>query len=724
MPKSPSPSKKNLKKLRNQIWSFLKEENYTPISQKKLFEALSIPKKDHRYATEIITEFLTKEMVEIKNSLILPKIEKKPETFEGKIFIHSKGFGFFTPDTPLKIGGDIFIPKSGINGAMDQDRVEVRIVSEGKDQKGPDGVVLHVLSRAREDIVALILEDNQSYYVGSCSLLSENQMIKIPYSKKAPLKVGDRVILKVLDWEGFPETSKVQVSKNLGSIFDASKDVIVAANEYNIKRDFSKEALAEAKKFSKDPAKSDLKGRLDLTKIETFTIDPDTARDFDDALSLTLDENKEYHLIVHVADVSHYVAENSALDKDALARANSTYFPGTCMPMLPEELSNGLCSLKEDVVRLTVSVFMHFDKKGNLKEYDIKKAFIKSNKRFTYKQAKQLLDGTLESPHLPTLQLMVDLAMLLQKKRHERGSVDLSMKEFILKLDDKGEPLGFEISEYDITHQLVEEFMLKANEIVAHSLLSRGSNALFRVHETPGASESNDFANLARSYGFKLKKNPTSKDVQNLFKEAKKTIYLRPLSIAFIRSMKLAIYSEQNVGHFGLSLEHYCHFTSPIRRYSDLIVHRILFERDMDGESLKKIALHCSEKERISFKAEQSVISLKKLRYLARVHDESPSKTYDAMVSKIKPYGLYFELTEEQIDGFIHVSSFGDEYFIYNSKNHSFTGEKSHTMYQSGTIVNLMIEHVDILSQKIEWKILTKNKKRKKEKNKSLDLDC
>jgi ribonuclease R len=718
--KKQSPSKNSKKKLRETLWSALKDQNYQPQKTQDLFKACKIAKKNHALANDCISDLIAKNMIEIKNSIIYPVIKKEDVVVSGKISMHAKGFGFVIPDDLQKHPKDIFIPKSQTLGAIDQDKVQVRIVSAGKKDKGPEGAVVAITERGREHIVGTIIDIMDGFAIAYCPILGENKCLQIHMEKPLKLKDGDRVLLQIKDWNHSIEKSSASVVKVLGNINNAAEDIEVSLYDYKIRKDFPKQAIDEAKRYPENPTKTDLKNRLDLTEVETFTIDPDTARDYDDALSLRLDENNDYHLIVHIADVTSYVSANSALDKEAYLRGNSTYFPGSCVPMLPEELSNGLCSLKENVLRLSVSVFMHFDSEGELKHYDIRRSYIKSQKRFTYKEAKLVLDGKKESIHCNTLKLMEKLALILQKKRYSRGSVDLSMPELVLKIDPKGNPTGFEIVEYDITHQLVEEFMLKANEIVAHALLARGSTAIFRIHESPGTAEIEDFASLARVFGFKVKKNPSQEDIQNLLYQAKSTPYLHALSVAFIRSMKMAVYSEENVGHFGLSLEHYCHFTSPIRRYSDLIVHRILLEGAIDAKELKKIASHCSDTERNSFKAEQSVLALKKIRFLKQMFSQSPEEIYPAMITKIKPFGVFFELKGLQIDGFIHVSDLGDEYYIYNDKKNMFTGESSGVCYITGADIHVSILDIDLLKQQVFWHLepVERKPKRKKEKNK------
>lgn len=707
---------KTRKKLRLALWELLTSDDYTPMDQLRLFKSCQIPKKYYDVCKELITEFLSKKMIRIQNHLLIPELPAKEELVIGRISVHPKGFGFVTAENLELYPKDIFIPKPHMNHAVDKDLVEVKVVPSRKQEKGPEGIVVSILKRARDSMVGIIREAGGSQLIAYCPLLGENKIVHVTPSKTVHLKEGDRAILHIDDWSTYPEKISATPFKILGHISDASKDIDVAVYEYGIRQEFSAATIEEAKKFPTNPTKQDLKNRLDLTHIETFTIDPDTAKDFDDALSLSQDDSGDYHLIVHIADVSYYVPNDSLLDKEAFERSNSTYFPNQCVPMLPEELSNGLCSLKEDVIRLTVSVFMRFDAQGALKAYDIRRSYIRSQKRFTYKEAKEVLEGKKTSPYLPTLELMTSLCKLLQKKRYERGSVDLSLPEIILKIDERGEPIGFEISEYDITHQLVEEFMLKANETVAHSLLSRNVPAIFRIHESPASSDTEDFATLARAFGFRLKKSPDKKDLQELFQEAKTSPYLHQLSVAFIRSMKLAIYSEQNVGHFGLSLEHYCHFTSPIRRYSDLIIHRLLFETHLSVAELKKIALHCSDKERVSFRAEHSVLLLKKLRLLYGDFQKDPGKVYEAVISRVKPFGLYFELSPLMFEGFIHISEIGDDYYIYEDKKGSLVGESSGESFSNGTLLQVRLDNINLINQETLWTIVRTKKTTQKSK--------
>lgn len=646
----------------------------------------------------------------------MDKLNKKFQTdtknvvTEGVIHVHPKGFAFVSPDNSEKFPEDIFIPKHLKGNAVDGDRVEVAIAPEKKRDKGPEGFVKSILERAKEELVGIVWIINpKGNYLLYIQSLGKSKTALVKRSNKAKYHIGDRLLVKVLDWGDEKAPALCSVIEKIGTIDQPQTDVPAAVKDFGIRKEFPKGVIDQVKKLSSEVEKQDLKGREDLTHLETFTIDPDTARDFDDALSLTEDKKGHFHLTVHIADVSHYVKEGTPLDDEAKKRSNSTYFPGECVPMLPEELSNHLCSLKEKVIRLTISVIMELDSEGTVLNYKIVRGFINSQKRYTYKEAKEILDQTKKSPHYDSLKKMEKLCLLLKKKRFERGSVDLALSEIVIKIDKKGKPTGYEVVEYDITHQLVEEFMLKANELVAEEFMKRGQNAVFRIHEPPGEENLTAFYTLARSMGFPLPNKVEVSDIQKLFELAKNTPYAEQLSIAYIRSMKLAIYSKENVGHFGLSLENYCHFTSPIRRYSDLVVHRLLFTQG--EEDLDKIAKTCSERERVSFKAEMSVVMMKKLRLLELYQQVEPKRTYSAVVSKVKPFGISFEVSLIQYEGFLHISNLNDDYYEYN--NESLVGQNTGKRYKVGTTLDLFLEEIDLIVMESKWALNQPEKKKK-----------
>ncbi|MEM7174352.1 MAG: ribonuclease R family protein [Chlamydiota bacterium] len=648
----------------------------------------------------------------------LPKRDLSTEpTVVGTIHVHPKGFAFVTPEDSTTHSQDIFIPKHLKAGAVDGDRVEVVIRPSRRPEKGPEGSVKTIVHRGRSEVAGVVwLINPKGDYVLYLPSLGPQQAAIVKKTKCDTYQVGDRLLLKVKSWGKDSGAILCHAIKKIGSINDPATDIQMAVEDFKIRSDFPKKVLQHASAFPATVPNSDLEKRRDLTALETITIDPDTARDFDDALSLTQDDAGNYHLAIHIADVTHYVREGSQLDKEAQQRCNSVYFPGKCIPMLPESLSNHLCSLVEKQVRLTVSVLAELDRNGELKTYEIVKGYIRSQKRFTYGEAKEVLDKKKKSPHFAMLQRMQTLCLLLKAKRTKRGSVDLALPETVVLVDDQGTPYDYAIIDYDITHQMVEECMLTANALVAKHIAQQGLPGLFRVHEAPDQESIEDFYAFARTLGFQIPAEPTIADVQRLFDEAKGTTHAEQLAIGFIRSMKLAIYSHENIGHYGLALEHYSHFTSPIRRYSDLVLHRLLFH-EPSSTALEQIARKCSDQERVAAKAEMNVIGLKKLRWLANHDRTHPDLKYAAAVTKVKPFGIYFDVAPLSIEGFIHVSELSDDYYEYHPKVKCLIGQHTHQSFKVGDAIAVILAKIDLIIVEARWTLVTKKKPRKRKKN-------
>ena len=695
------------------ILEYVSGKKYEPLGEKSIFSKLKIPAKFQPLCKEILEEL-------VKTKILVFKAKQyhfnKParELLSGVIKVHVKGFGFVVLDNPGAYSQDIFIPKHLTENAVDGDRVEVEVDPHSSSVKGPEGKVVGILERSRTHIGATLhhFETPKRIYAYS-PLLGATKMIAVEPRKKS--LVGDRVILKMITWGDENTPPHGEIAHYLGSINDPSVDVNSAIEEFDLLSVFSPEAMQAALSCGTEASKEELKNRSDQTKVTTVTIDPETAKDFDDALSLSVDSKGIYHLGVHIADVSHYVPRDTPLDNEARERGNSTYFPGKCLPMLPHELSDQLCSLNPDVIRLTISVLMDFDPKGTLLKTEIVRSYIKSAKRFTYEEAKEVLDGHKESPHKELLEGMVKLCLLLKAKRSERGSIDFSLTELVIVVDDKGQPQKTRKVEYDITHQLVEEFMLKANEMVAKHLADKGKTAVFRIHEEPSPNDKDEFYGMARALGFNVPKEPTKQDIQALFEKAKTTPYAHQLSVGFIRSMKLAYYSTENVGHYGLSLDYYCHFTSPIRRYTDLIIHRLLFDQEGENTDIEEIAKHCSDRERISFKAESSVKILKKFRLLHKWLQEDPHAVYEATVTRVKPFGLYFDLGHLMLEGFLHISDLENDYFVFNPTQDCLFGRATGHVHKAGEVIKVRPASLDLVLLEAKWElVLDKKFQRKK----------
>ena len=594
---------------------------------------------------------------------------------------------------------------------MDGDRVEVVVYAKKQsERRGPEGYVLRLLQRGKKHLVGVVwTTDPKGHYVLYVQSLGHSKKGLVSPKKGESYQVGARLVLDIIDWGDENGPLLCRVTEELGMIDNANTDIPAAIRDFGISSLFPSEVTEQVSTFPKLVQEEDLEGRVDFTHLETFTIDPDDAEDFDDALSLSEDRSGHFHLGVHIADVAHYVREGTPLDIAARMRGNSTYFSGKSVPMLPEGLSSHLCSLKEGVIRLTVSVLVELDAQGTTLNRKIVRSYIKSKKRFTYKQAKRVIDKEVKSPHYNTLKQMEKLCHILKKKRFERGSFDLALADFVVLVDSGGCPYGYEEVEYDITHQIVEEFMLKANEIVAGDFISRNLPSVYRIHEVPTSENLEDFYALARSLGFVVSDKPTAMEIQKLFSLAKQTPYARQLSLSYIRSMKLAFYSHQNVGHYGLALENYCHFTSPIRRYSDLVVHRLLFDAS-SSEDLEEISKRCSERERVSFKAEMYVIALKKLRLLKLYHEKNPAQVYRAVIGKVKSFGIFFEVSPVQFEGFLHVSDLEDDYYDFHDKTHTLTGQNSGRCFRIGDSIELLLENVDLILMECKWVLKTQTR--------------
>lgn len=685
------------------IQQFIGGKAFSTMTEEEIFERLQLPGQHSDLFHEVLDTLIQQGVIICTNGLYTLK-KADDSVVSGVLRAHPRGFGFVHPDNLELNPQDIFIPKHQMHNAVDGDQVEVEVNREVISEKGPEGKITAILSRTRTHVGGIIRDAKPGgEIIAYVPLLGASQPVVVKPTPGQVLREGDRVVMHVEDWGGKNRDTICTVSHSLGHISDASCDIRAAIEEFELRSDFPHHVVEEAKEFGSRVTAKDIKDREDLRDLLCFTIDPDTAKDFDDAISLEKDKQGNYYLGVHIADVSHYVRSGTALDEEARKRANSTYFPAYCLPMLPRELSDNLCSLKPKVNRLTASVFMDFDAHGNMTNYRIARTVINSAKRFSYREAKEVLDGKKKSPFLPSLKLMVEMCGLLKRKRHERGSVEFALPEVIIRVDENGVPQGTEYIEYDITHQLVEEFMLKTNETVAWHLCELGKNLTYRVHDVPSEENLKDFSLLAAAFGFRLSEKPTPAEIQKLFEEALETPYGPYLATSYIRRMRLAAYSAENIGHYGLGLEHYCHFTSPIRRYVDLVVHRILFGESDDRTAIEQIASHCSDRERISAKAESSVVLLKKLRFLDAMHQKDPRCQYEAVVTRIKPFGFFFETLDFMLEGFLHVSELDADYYVYDEGGMRLRGVHTGKGFQSGEKITVMLKDVDLIYQESRW---------------------
>jgi len=683
-----------------QITQFLKGKSYLPMKKGELMETLNVAPQNRALFRDLLQLLVQDGEIELKQGRYA--LPSEQNITQGTISMHPRGFGFVKPSGEP----EVFIPKHLTHHAVDGDRVEILI--EGESVKGPEGRVLAVLERGRTHIAGAVIrmhyDDSANIFVPA--LGSSFSVVAKP-NPEFKLRVGDRVVLHVLQWGSKQNDTIAEVSHYLGHISDPAIDIAAGCEEFELRLDFPNKVSEEALTFGKRVNPRDMKEREDYRDIETITIDPKTAKDFDDALSISVDKKGNFHLAVHIADVSHYVTPGSDLDAEARLRCNSTYFPGYCLPMLPKELSDNLCSLRPNVNRLTASVLMLFNKHGELTDYEITRSVIRSDKRFSYEEAKEVLDGKRKSAHAKTLKNMVKLCEKLKEHRKKRGSVEFSLPDAVLIVDEHGMPERMEWVDYDITHQMVEEFMLKANEVVARHIDREGGHLPFRIHEEPDKASLEDFATLVRKFGYKISNEPTDKEIRSLFEATEGKPEAKQLAVAYIRSMQLAIYSPENVGHYGLKLEHYCHFTSPIRRYIDLVIHRILFGHTPSFQELQAVSEACSEQERKSARAENQVKLLKKLRLLQKQSQEDPHLQHDAIVTSVKPFGLFFEIADLMLEGFIHISELGSDYYHFDESRATLVGERTGEKFQVGDSLTVMVRRIELITLQTEWDLVS-----------------
>lgn len=687
------------------LLEYLGGKRYLPQTEEALITTLKVLPEQKATFKQVLASLEQEKKIichEKQYSLSLENLT----TLQGQILINPRGFGFVQPTSTEGAFQEVFIPKPFVHGAIDQDLVEVAILKEATEDKSPEGKVIQIIRRHKKEFLAVVQSSNKKE---TCLFIS--QISHMPNAllqeENTLLKKGDRILVKIIQWSNGQTPHLAEMIQNIGSIDDPYHDIACAIAEYTIPNAFSKTVLNEVKKIPTTIEVENFKNRKDFTGLSCLTIDPDSAKDFDDALSIEKDSLGNFVLGVHIADVSHYVKEGTALDEEAALRANSTYFPNECIPMLPKELSDELCSLKPHVNRLAISVMMRFDTNAHLVSYEIVKSIIKSQHRFTYKEAFAVIEGKKENFFQKDLLLLVELALKLKQIRANRGSIDLSLPEVILKVNEKGMPYGTELIEYDISHQAVEEFMLKANEVVAIHLDKEKSPLPFRVHDKPFEDNFRYFAQIASTFGYDISSHPTLEEIKKVIESVQNPNHLKHLSIKFIRMMKLASYSSDNIGHFGLNLEHYCHFTSPIRRYCDLIVHRCLFEKKASKAEIEKISLYCSEKERNSAKAEMSVLNLKKIRYAQMLYEKDRHTLFEGVICHINPFGISFEINDIMLEGFLSLQDIEDDYYFFQEETRQLTGRRTKKLISLGDPIEVTLKKIDLIEQRLEWKLMS-----------------
>jgi len=633
----------------------------------------------------------------------------------GRLSTNPAGYGFVTPEEEGAHRGDVYVAAANLGGAMHGDRVVARV--ERRTERGLEGRVVRVLERRQGTLVGRFdVDDAGLRYVVPFDrrVLAD---VHVPAGRSGAAEPGDMVVVEISLWPTATRGPVGAVVEVLGRIDEPGVDTRIVIRKHHIPDRHSEDAVAEAARLGAVVRERDIRDRTDFRAITTVTIDGEHARDFDDAITLARLENGHYWLGVHIADVSHYVVEGSALDEEAYDRGTSVYFPERAVHMFPAELATGLCSLNPRVDRLVQSCLMEVDGRGRVVRYEIHDGVINSDARMTYTEVNAILaerDQATRQAYaglVPLFELMHELFEVLNRRRRSRGAIDFDLPEAEVVLSEIGEIEAIVASERNVAHRLIEEFMLLANETVAGDLVARGVPALHRVHEAPDVRKVADFEAFISTLGYGLAATGTAlepRHFQRLIDRMRGQPEERPIAALMLRTMQKARYDASSLGHFGLAAEHYTHFTSPIRRYPDLVVHRMLRQsrqgaltaarREELDEELPETARHASEMERRADEAERELLQWKKVRFMAdKVGDE-----FHGFVTGVAAFGLFVELVEHYVEGLVHVSSMADDYYRFVEQEHTLRGENTKKQYRLGDRVLVQVVRVDLERRQLD----------------------
>ena len=708
--------------LRAETLALLGRRDYRPLTRHEIGKKLQVRAGLNRVLRELER---SGEIARIrKNRYVLPA---EADLVTGKLSIHQAGYGFLVTDKPGE--PDIFIPAENTGTAMHGDRVVVRIMRDEPLTRGPrdlrrEGRVIRILERAHDTIVGTLQHSRNFYYV----VPDDPRLVHDVYVQAPKARTGDKVVVRLEPWESRHVNPEGEIVEVLGPASAPGVDMLSIIRKYHLATEFSRQVLNEAEQIPNRISSRMLDGREDLRDKFIFTIDPDDARDFDDAIHVEKiasssrrsggGDNAGWLLGVHIADVAAYVQPGTALDREARFRGNSVYLPDRVLPMLPERLSNGVCSLRPQEDRLAHSVFIQFDKRGAPKNARFARSVIRSRLRLTYKQAYAFLKSPPPDEIGERLQAAWELASLLRRKRFAHGSLDLDFPEVKVRLDETGNPIQLERIDNDESHQLIEEFMLAANEAVARSLKNRAIPTIYRVHENPDPEKLAEFREFVLSFNYKVGDLTHRAELQQLLSSLRGKPEEQALKVGLLKSLKRARYLPQPLGHYGLAKSNYAHFTSPIRRYADLVVHRSLGQIQsgrksrIDMGQLASIADHISDTERNAAEAEIESVRMKKLEFFQRQLNHRNPQIFRASVIDIRNYGLMVELPDALITGLVHVSSLTEDFYSFEPAQRRLIGRRSRKRFSVGDEVRVFVARVDTFKRQIDFAIVDEPRRR------------
>ena len=693
------------------IYDFICDELYVPMKLKELAILMQVPKRDRAELTRVMDALVEDGKVELTKKGKYIKSEKKYET--GVFTSHPKGFGFVTIEG---MDEDIFIPAEQVNGAMHMDTVQL-VISPTTGGKRREGTITKILSHGMNEVVGTY-EDNKTFGF----VVPDNPKIAkdifIPKERSMGAVTGHKVIVAITDYGKDGKKPEGKVTEIIGHINDPGVDIMSLVKAYNIPVEFSPKIMRQVENVSNEVSEADMAGRLDLRDWQMVTIDGEDAKDLDDAVSLTK-EGDLYRLGVHIADVSNYVQEHSALDVEAEDRGTSVYLVDRVIPMLPHKLSNGICSLNAGENRLALSCIMMIDEKGKVVDHKIAETVIKVDRRMSYTSVKKILADQDEAERaeykelVPMFEMMEHVAAILRKKRMKRGSIDFDFPETKIILDKNGRPVDIKPYERNVATRMIEDFMLIANETVAQDYFWQEVPFVYRTHENPDEEKIKKLSTFINNFGYTLHIGSDEvhpKELQKLLSKIEGTEEEPLISRLTLRSMKQAKYTTECTGHFGLATNYYCHFTSPIRRYPDLQIHRIIKDCLRGRMNAKKaehyekilpeVAKHASEMERRADEAERETDKLKKVQYMK----ERLGQEFTGVISGVTSWGFYVELPNT-IEGLVHVTALEGDYFQFSEETYELIGEHTNIHYKLGQTVTVIAVDVDEVMRTIDFKL-------------------
>ena len=698
---------------KEKLLAFMENDEYVPMKRKELCALLSVPARDRKAFEGLIDEMLAAGLLfeTKKGKLAAPKTLQMAI---GRFIGHARGFGFVTPEEG---GDDVFIPASETMGAMQKDRVLYKVLNPAAKGKNACGVVVRILERGQQRIVGVFEARKKGFGFVTADDRKIAKDIFISGDNTKGAVTGHKVVVEITDYGTDSRNPEGRVIEILGHINDPGVDILSVIRRYELAVEFPEEVYAEIEHLGTEVAEADKKDREDLRGLLTITIDGEDAKDLDDAVSLRRLENGNFELGVHIADVSHYVRENTALDKEAYERGTSVYLVDRVIPMLPHKLCNGICSLNPHTDRLALSCLMEIDGKGAVLRHRIAESVIHSDYRMTYTAVREILED--ETPALleqyaeilPMLADMEELRQILGEKRRKRGSVNFDLPESKIILDENGKPIDIKPYERSIATNMIEEFMLVCNETIAENCFWQEIPFMYRSHQEPDEDKLEKIEQFLRGFGYYLRKKDGEihpRELQKVLQKAEGTDEERVITRMVLRSMMQARYTAENGGHFGLAAKYYCHFTSPIRRYPDLEIHRMI-KKMLHGELDKKAtayyrrrmpdwARHCSKQERVAEDAERDTDALKKVEFM----EDKVGQIYEGIISGVTNWGIYVELPNT-VEGMVALSQLNDDYYEFDEKKMLVCGKRTGKSYRLGDKVVVSVEKVDRMMGTIDF---------------------